>query len=68
MRSAERRELLRMYGNSILKADLSDDSVWSLVKLMDDGKALNGGTIVKMKGPGVIKFTVCGKNVGFWVE
>jgi hypothetical protein len=49
---AEARELLKMCGNNIFQADLSDDIAWALVKLMDNAKKWDGRTVGKVRERG----------------
>ena len=46
----EVRELLNTCNNNIFHADLSNDIVWALVKLMDNANKWDGRTVGKKKG------------------
>jgi hypothetical protein len=48
---AEARELLKTCGKNLFQADLSNDIVWALVKLMDNGK-MGQGNCWKKEGNG----------------
>ena len=63
----ETRKLLKTCGNNIFQADLSNDIAWALVKLMDNAKKWDRGTVGN-KGSGGAKFHCLWKGWGVWLE